>query len=244
MLLSEKEKANFDSSSLRGGTTGAATVPPSLIERIRNELGMTDIITAYGMTECVNITSCRPGDPADWIANTCGAAIPGNEVIIAGENGQELPRGETGEIRVRGQGVMLGYLDDPAATAEAIDADGWLHTGDVGTMDEQGYVRITDRMKDLYISGGFNVYPAEVEKLLASHPAIAMVAVVGVADERMGEVGKAFVVLRPEAQADEAALIVWSRENMANYKVPRSFAFVDDLPKNASGKVLKTELRG
>jgi len=244
MMLSEKEKTDFDSSSLRGGTTGAATVPPSLIERIRTELGMIDIITAYGMTECVNITSCRPGDPAEWIANTCGAAIPGNEVIIAGEDGQELARGETGEIRVRGQGVMLGYLDDPAATAEAIDAEGWLHTGDVGTMDEHGYVRITDRMKDMYISGGFNVYPAEVEKLLASHPAIAMVAVVGVPDERMGEVGKAYVVLRPDAEADEAALIAWSRANMANYKMPKRVVFVEDLPKNASGKVLKTELRG
>ena len=244
MLLAELEKAPFDTSSLRGGTTGAATVPPVLVERIRSELGIRDIITAYGMTECVNITGCRPGDPVELIAQTCGAAIPGNEVIVADAEGREVPRGETGEILVRGQGVMLGYLDDPEATAEAIDADGWLHTGDVGTMDEAGYVRITDRMKDLYISGGFNVYPAEVEKLLAVHPAIAMVAVVGVPDERMGEVGKAYVVLRPGASASEAELIGWSRENMANYKVPRSFAFVDDLPRNASGKVLKTELRG
>jgi len=124
MLLAERDQRPFDCSSLRGGTTGAATVPPVLIERIRSELGMKDIITAYGMTECVNITSCRPGDPVELIAQTCGAAIPGNEVIIAGENGEELPRGETGEILVRGTGVMLGYLDDPAATAEAIDAAG------------------------------------------------------------------------------------------------------------------------
>ena len=243
MLLAEKEREDFDCSSLRGGTTGAATVPPVLVERIRTELGMTDIITAYGMTECVNITSCRPGDAVDLIATTCGAAIPGNEVIIAGEDGQEVPRGETGEIWVRGQGVMLGYLDDPAATAEAIDANGWLHTGDVGTMDANGYVRITDRLKDMYISGGFNVYPAEVEKLLSNHPAVGMVAVVGIADERMGEVGKAYVVLRPGAAATEVEMAAWSKENMANYKVPRSFVFVDDVPRNASGKVLKTELR-
>lgn len=243
MLLAEKDKKDFDSSSLRGGTTGAATVPPVLIERIRNELGMKDIITAYGMTECVNITSCRPGDSAERIAFTCGAAIPGNEVIIAGDDGQEVPRGETGEIWVRGQGVMLGYLDDPKATADTIDAQGWLHTGDVGTMDADGFVRITDRLKDMYICGGFNVYPAEVEKLLANHPAIGMVAVVGIPDERMGEVGKAYVVLRPGMAATEADLIGWSRDNMANYKVPRSFAFVDDVPRNASGKVLKTELR-
>jgi acyl-CoA synthetase (AMP-forming)/AMP-acid ligase II len=139
---------------------------------------------------------------------------------------------------------MLGYLDDPAATAEAIDAQGWLHTGDIGTMDAQGYVRITDRKKDLYISGGFNVYPAEVEKLLAAHPAIAMVAVIGIADERLGEIGRAYVVLRSGMSTSEAELVEWSRANMANFKVPRSFVFVEDLPRNASGKVLKTELRG
>lgn len=243
MLLAELDKRKWDCSSLRGGTTGAATVPPALVERIRNDLGMVDLITAYGMTECVNITTCVPGDDAETIARTCGKAFPGNEVRIADENGNELPRGEAGEVLVRGQGVMLGYLDNPEATAEAIDAAGWLHTGDVGTMDERGYVRITDRMKDLYISGGFNVYPAEVEKLLAEHPAIGMAAVVGVPDERLGEVGRAFVVLRPGASATEAELVAWSRENMANYKVPRSFVLVDDLPRNASGKVLKTELR-
>ncbi len=243
MLLAELDKRPWDCSSLRGGTTGAATVPPSLVERIRRDLGMTDLITAYGMTECVNITTCVPGDDAETIARTCGAAFPGNEVRVADDAGDEVPRGQTGEVLVRGQGVMLGYLDDPAATAEAIDAQGWLHTGDIGTMDERGYLRITDRKKDLYISGGFNVYPAEVEKLLAEHPAIGMVAVVGVPDERLGEVGRAFVVLRSGASVAEADLLAWSRENMANYKVPRQFVFVDDLPRNAAGKVLKTELR-
>jgi HIP---CoA ligase len=243
LLLAHKQAHPFDTASLRGGTTGAATVPPILIAQIREELGMRDIITAYGMTECVNITGCRPGDPVDLIAQSCGVAIAGNEVIVAGDDGAELPRGDAGEILVRGTGVMLGYLDDPAATAEAIDSKGWLHTGDVGTMDADGYVRITDRLKDLYISGGFNVYPAEVEKLLANHPAISMVAVVGVADARMGEVGKAFVVCKAGAVASEADLVAWSREAMANYKVPRSFVFVKDLPRNAAGKVLKTDLR-
>lgn len=242
MLLAERERHPFDVSSLRGGTTGAATVPPVLIERIRNELGMGDIITAYGMTECVNITSCRPGDPVDLIAGTCGAAIPGNEVIVAGPDGAELPLGQTGEILVRGTGVMLGYLDDPEATAEAIDAEGWLHTGDLGTMDEAGYLRITDRKKDMYISGGFNVYPAEVEKLIAAHPAVSMVAVIGVPDERMGEVGKAFVVVRQGAELEPGALIAWARDNMANYKVPRHVVFMDELPRNAAGKVAKIAL--
>lgn len=243
MLLAERDKHPFDSSSLRGGTSGSTSVPAVLIDRIRNELGMKDLTTAYGMSEYTVITSCVPGDPADLIANTVGCALPGNEVIIAGPDGRELPRGENGEIRVRGPAMMVGYLDDPAATAEAIDAQGWLHTGDLGTMDERGYVRITGRLKDMYISGGFNVYPVEVENLLSRHPAIAMVAVVGVPDERMGEVGKAFVVLRPGEAAGEQDIVAWARANMANYKVPRHVAFVEDFPRNAAGKVLKGELR-
>jgi acyl-CoA synthetase (AMP-forming)/AMP-acid ligase II len=242
MLLAEHDRRPFDTASLRGGTTGAATVPPVLIERIRSQLGIRDIITAYGMTECVNITSCRPGDSVDRIATTCGAAIDGNTVMIADDAGREVPRGETGEILVRGSGVMLGYLDDPAATAEAIDADGWLHTGDIGTMDDAGYVRITDRKKDMYISGGFNCYPAEVEKLLAAHPGIGMVAVTGVPDDRLGEVGRAYVVPRQGMQLTVEELTAWARETMANYKVPRSFVFVEDLPRNAAGKVVKREL--
>lgn len=242
-LLAEKKARPFDSSSLRGGTTGAAVVPPILIERIRNELGMADIITAYGMTECTNITACRRGDPVERIATTCGVAIPGHDVKIAGLDGAELARGETGEICVRGYGVMLGYLDDPEATAEALDAQGWLHTGDVGVMDDEGYVRITDRMKDMYISGGFNVYPAEVEKLLSAHPAVAQVAVVGVSDDRMGEVGRAFIILRSGETTDEASIVAWAREAMANYKVPHHVSFVETLPLNASGKVMKTALR-
>jgi acyl-CoA synthetase (AMP-forming)/AMP-acid ligase II len=243
MLLAERERRPFDSSSLRGGTTGAAVVSPTLIRRIRDELGMRDIVTAYGMTECTTITSCRMGDPAEVIATTCGAAIAGSEVRIVGDDGADVSRGDTGEIWVRGNGVMLGYLDDPGATAEAIDADGWLHTGDVGTMDNAGYVRITDRKKDMYISGGFNCYPAEVERLMAAHPAVAMVAVTAMPDERLGEVGKAWVVLRPGTALTEAELIAWSRENMANYKVPRSVAFRDDLPRNAAGKIAKLDLR-
>lgn len=243
-LLAAKAERDFDTSSLRGAATGAASVPPELIRRMRSELGLVDTVTAYGMTECSTITACRRGDDAELIATSVGKAIPGLEVRIAGDNGAALPHGETGEIHVRGYAVMKGYLDDPQATAEAIDADGWLHTGDVGMMDAAGYVRITDRLKDMYISGGFNCYPAEIEKLLSEHPEIGMVAVIGVADERMGEVGKAFIVPRPGTRPDAERIIAWSRANMANYKVPRLVEIVDALPLNASGKVLKTELRG
>ncbi|WEK42014.1 MAG: FadD3 family acyl-CoA ligase [Candidatus Sphingomonas colombiensis] len=239
-LLAERA---FDSSSLRCAVTGAATVPPILIERMQRELGFQTVVTAYGMTECSAITSCRQGDSVELVASSCGKALPGLEVKCADDAGREVPRGQEGEVLVRGYGVMLGYLDDPAATAEAIDADGWLHTGDVGVMDEADYLRITDRKKDMYISGGFNCYPAEIEKLLSAHPAIGAVAVVGVPDERMGEIGHAFVVLRPGASVDGATLIGWARANMANYKAPRRVTLLDALPLNASGKVVKPDLR-
>ena len=182
------------------------------------------------MTEAVVVTMCREGDSAETVATTCGRAIPGMEVRIAPD---------TGELLVRGDYVMLGYLDDPAATAEAIDADGWLHTGDVGVLDEAGNLSITDRLKDMYISGGFNVYPAEVEQALARMDGIADVAVVGVPDERMGEVGKAYVV---GAVAPDD-VVAFAKERLANFKVPRYVEVVDGLPRNLSGKVLKTELR-
>jgi acyl-CoA synthetase (AMP-forming)/AMP-acid ligase II len=138
---------------------------------------------------------------------------------------------------------MLGYFEDPVATAEAIDAGGWLHTGDVGVMDERGYIQITDRKKDMYVYGGFNAYPAEIENTIMSHDAVGQVAVIGVPDERMGEVGMAFVIPRPGSIIDPAQMIAWCREQMANYKVPRYVRIVTVLPLNASGKVLKFELR-
>lgn len=242
-LLTAKAEQDFDISSLRGAATGAASVPPALIRRMRSELGLRDVVTAYGMTECATITSCRRGDDPALIATSVGKAIPGLEVKIADGAGCELPRGDVGEIHVRGYGVMQGYLDDSEATAMAIDSAGWLHTGDIGTMDAAGYVRITDRMKDMYISGGFNCYPAEIEALLSAHSDIAMVAVIGVADEAMGEVGKAFIVPRPDTNPQAADILTWARAEMANYKLPREIEFVAALPLNASGKVMKEQLR-
>lgn len=232
-----------DFSSLRVAVTGAAPVAPALVERMRSELGLSNIVNGYGMTECGAISMTCQGDDAETIANSCGCPLPGTEIRVIGEDGSDLPPGEAGELLVRSHAVMRGYLDDPEATAQAIDGDGWLHTGDIGTLDERGYIAITDRKKDMYISGGFNCYPAEIEKLLAAHPAIEMAAVIGVPDDRLGEVGKAFIVRRPGAEADERAIIQWARANMANYKVPRQIAFVAALPRNAGGKVLRMALR-
>lgn len=242
-MLAHPRLKDFDISSLQGAVTGAATVPPVLITRMRDELGIKRVTTAYGLTECGGCaTVCNPEDSAETIATTCGRALPGTELRCADEAGNSVAVGEPGEVLLRGYHVMRGYFDDDAATAETIDADGWLHTGDVGVLDERGYLRITDRLKDMFIVGGFNCYPAEIERALSAHPAIAQVAVVGVPDERMGEVGCACVIVRPGAALSADELIGWSRERMANYRVPRHMLAFDAFPLNASNKVLKREL--
>jgi acyl-CoA synthetase (AMP-forming)/AMP-acid ligase II len=243
-MLAHPRLKDFDISSLNAAVTGAASVPPVLIERMRSDLGITHVTTAYGLTECGGCaTVCDPADDAQTIANTCGKALPGTELICADAQGHPVPPGEPGEVLLRGYHVMQGYFEDEAATREAIDAQGWLHTGDVGVMDERGYLRITDRLKDMFITGGFNVYPAEVERLLSPHPAIAQVAVIGVPDERMGEVGCAFVVCKQGTTTSVEDLIAWARQHMANYKVPRQVRFAESLPVNASNKVDKKVLR-
>ncbi len=247
-LLADPRRGEHDLSSLRLGVTGAAVVPVELVQAMRDELGFDTVLTAYGLTEsCGTVTMCRRSDPPDVVAATSGRAIPGVEVrAVAG--GADVAPGEPGEILVRGYTVMPGYWGNEEATAEAIDADGWLHTGDIGVLSPAGNVTITDRVKDMFVVGGFNAYPAEIEAILRGNDAVAQVAVVGVPDERMGEVGCAYVVPTPTAAAEDPrsigqAILRWSRGAMANYKVPRSVVLVDALPVNASGKVLKRELR-
>jgi len=220
-----------DLSSLRVAVTGAADIPVELIRRVSEELPFESIMTGYGLSEAGTATASRPGDSFEEIATTVGTPCDGVEVRIA----------EDGEVLIRGYSVMQGYLDDPAATAEAVDADGWLHTGDLGSLDEKGHLRIIGRKKDMFIVGGFNAYPAEIEGFLLEHPAVAQAAVIGVPDERLGQVGKAFVV--PRGPVAEEELIAWSRERMAGYKVPRSVVFLEELPLNATGKVMKDLLR-
>ncbi|MFE3543082.1 FadD3 family acyl-CoA ligase [Nocardia sp. NPDC059177] len=219
-----------DLSSLRAAVTGAADIPVELIRRISQELPFRSIMTGYGLTEAGTATASRPGDTFEQIATTVGQPCDGVEIRIA----------EDGEVLVRGYSVMLGYLDDPEATAAAVDADGWLHTGDLGALDIDGRLRIVGRKKDMFIVGGFNAYPAEIEGFLLEHPAVAQAAVVGVPDERLGQVGRAYVVAGSPVTEDE--LIAWSRDRMAGYKVPRSVRFLDALPLNATGKVMKDQL--
>ncbi len=242
-ILDHPDRKSFDLGSLRVAVTGAADIPVTLIEEMRAELPFRRILVGYGLTEAGTCTGSHPDDDAETIATTVGRAMPGFEIVVADAEGRELPRGEAGELLVRGRGVMQGYLDDPDATAEAIDERGFLHTGDLATMDERGVVRIVGRKKDMILVGGFNVYPAEVENALLAHEAIGQVAVVGLPDARMGEVPVAYVVPAAGASIDADAIVSWTRERLANYKVPRHVVALDALPINATGKVVKQVLR-
>tara|TARA_B100001113_G_C20934432_1_gene545912 strand:- start:10 stop:804 length:795 start_codon:yes stop_codon:yes gene_type:complete len=243
-ILNHPDLGNFDMSTLRLAVTGAAVIPVEMIVQMREKLGFETVVTGYGLTEGSGLaTMCRHDDDPATIAKTSGRAMPGMEVKIINEQNEEVPRGDPGEIIVRGYNIMRGYLDDPEQTAQAINNEGWLHTGDIGVMDHEGNIAITDRKKDMYINGGFNVYPAEVESLMLGHPDIGQVSVVGISDQRMGEVGCAFVVPATGRQPDPEEIIEWCRNEMANYKCPRHIQFTETLPLNASGKVLKYELR-
>ena len=243
-VLALPERNAFDLSSLRLAVTGAAVVPVELVRRMRSELGFETVITAYGLTESTGCVSmCLPSDAPETIATTSGRALPGVEVRCVGSDGRVRPAGEPGEICVRGYNVMRGYWDAPEQSAQAVSADGWLHTGDIGVLDARGYLRITDRLKDMYIMNGFNVYPAEVEQQMFEHPSVAQVAVIGVPDKKVGEAGLAFVVPVPEHTLEPAALRAWCREHLADYKVPRHLRVVSALPMNATGKVDKPALR-
>jgi acyl-CoA synthetase (AMP-forming)/AMP-acid ligase II len=243
-LLAHPQRGEYDLTSLRVAVTGAAAIPVEMVWRMRDELGFATIVTAYGLTEvCGFATICRPGDSPERVATTSGRAMPGVEVRCVSDTGRTQPANVPGEVLIRGYNLMQGYLNDPQASQEILDAEGWLHTGDIGVLDEDGYLRITDRLKDMFITGGFNVYPAEIEQCLLNYPGVAQVAVIGIPDERMGEVAMAFLLPAPGQVIDQAQFIAWCREQMANYKVPRRVQVLEAMPLNAAGKVTKNALR-
>jgi HIP---CoA ligase len=242
-ILDHADRDKHDLSSLRVAVTGAADIPVDLIRRVVDELPFQAVIAGYGLTEAGTATATAPGDPVETIAHTVGRPRPGFELRIAGPAGTDVGAGESGEILLRGGTVMSGYLDDPEATARVLSPDGWLRTGDLGAIDEAGCLRVVGRVKDMFIVGGFNAYPAEIENALLEHPDVQRAAIIGVPDPRLGEVGMAFVVLRPGGTPSPDDIVAWARERMANYKVPRRVEFLDELPLNATGKVMKDELR-
>ena len=235
-ILDHPDRGRYDLSSLRAGTIGAADIPVELVRRIFDELPYSVMISGYGLTEGGTVSGTATDDDPETIATTVGRPRPTFELRLVGGDGDDVAEGEAGEIVVRGASVMLEYLDDPAATAQALSPDGWLRTGDIGQLTGSGCLQIVGRVKDMFIVGGFNAYPAEIENILLRHPDVQQAAVIGIADHRMGEVGMAFVVRRPGSTVGRDDIIAWSREEMANYKVPRVVEFLDELPMNATGQ--------
>ena len=235
---------DWDISSWRFMSTGSTVVPIELMKRLQAETPIQAITTGYGMTECCgSATHTRPGDPMERVAYTVGTAIPGTEIRVAGPDSRPLPVGEPGEVLIRDDKLLIEYMDNPEATRATLDTDGWLHSGDVGFLDADGYLKLTDRLKDMYIVGGFNVYPAEIEKQMTGLPGIHQSAIIGVDDQRLGEVGHAFIVRSAGSTITADEVIGWAKANLANYKVPRGVTFLDALPMNSSGKVIKYALK-
>lgn len=244
-LLDNPRLQDYDLSSLRFAIAGAATAPATLFRDMVGILGFATVAQAYGLTECVVATISRLDEDLDHASQTTGPAVEGMEIRVVDASGADVPVGHDGEILLRGDNVMLGYFEDPEATEAVVDSEGWFHTGDVGELDSHGCLKITDRLKDMFIVGGFNVYPAEIENVLRRHPAVNESAVIGIDDARMGSVGRAYVALLHDAahKPDAAELAAFCREHLAGFKVPREFVFVDDFPRNGTGKIMKSELR-
>ena len=243
-MLEHPRLAHTDLSSLRYALSGGAPVPPELVRRVEARLGVP-MAVIYAQTEASpGIAMTRLDDTAQDRANTVGRPLPHCEVVIADtRTGVPVTSGMVGELWTRGYRVMAGYVAGAEATATAVDADGWLHTGDLAVQDERGYLSITGRLKDMIIRGGENIYPREIEDTLLTHPTVGAVAVVGVPDERWGEQVAAFVRPAPDATPDEAELSAYVRTHLAPHKAPRIWRFVDALPMTGSGKVRKNVLR-
>jgi long-chain acyl-CoA synthetase len=243
-VLATPDAASTDFSYVRHIVYGAASMPPALLRAAIDTIGC-GFVQTYGLTESTIVTvldAVDHGDPDAACMLSVGRPMAEVELKIVDSHGQELSVGETGEIIVRSPVLMSGYFNQPEATAAAL-VDGWLHTGDAGALDDEGYVYLKDRIKDMIVSGGENIYPAEVENVLFEHPSVREVAVVGVPDERWGEVPKAYIVLAPEAELDADALLLHARERIAAYKLPKHFEAIAALPRTASGKVMRRELR-
>lgn len=243
-MLDQPQRSEFDLSSLRTGIMAGATCPIEVMRRVINELHMAEVQIAYGMTETSPVSlQTGPSDELELRVTTVGRTQPQLESKIIDAAGDIVPRGSIGELCTRGYSVMLGYWNNPQGTAEAIDRDGWMHTGDLATMDEQGYVRIVGRNKDMIIRGGENIYPRELEELFFTHPAVADVQVIGIPCPRYGEEIVAWIKFHPGHSATGAALQAWCKERVAHFKAPRHFKFVEEFPMTVTGKIQKFRMR-
>ena len=246
MVVQHPRAKSTDMSAVKYVMYGAAPIPLDLLREAVKTIPDAGFLQCYGMTETTGTIAALPPEDHDLGGNqrmkSAGKAVPGVDLKIIGEDGEELPRGEVGELICKSPSNMACYWNLPGATESSLK-DGWMHTGDAAYMDEDGYVFIQDRMKDMIISGGENVYPAQVESAIYGHPQIAEVAVIGVPDDTWGEAVKACIVARPGMEVDEASVIEWTKERLAGFKVPRSIDIIEAMPRNASGKILRKDLR-
>ncbi|AEV63883.1 AMP-binding protein [Pseudomonas ogarae] len=243
-LLDQPQRGDFDVSSLRTGIMAGATCPIEVMRRVINEMHMAEVQIAYGMTETSPVSlQTGPSDELELRVTTVGRTQPQLESKIIDEAGNIVSRGAVGELCTRGYSVMLGYWNNPKGTTDAIDPDGWMHTGDLATMDEQGYVRIVGRNKDMIIRGGENIYPRELEEFFFTHPAVADVQVIGIPCSRYGEEIIAWIKFHPGHSASEQELQAWCKERIAHFKTPRHFKFVEEFPMTVTGKIQKFRMR-
>lgn len=243
-MLDHPQRASFDLSSLRTGIMAGATCPIEIMRRVISEMHMGEVQIAYGMTETSPVSiQTGPADELELRVTTVGRTQPQLESKLIDAAGNTVARGEIGELCTRGYSVMLGYWNNPQATADAIDGDGWMHTGDLAQMDEQGYVRIVGRNKDMIIRGGENIYPRELEEFFFTHPAVADVQVVGIPDAKYGEEIVAWIKFHPGHTANELELQTWCKSRIAHFKAPRFFKFVDAFPMTVTGKIQKFKMR-
>ena len=243
-MLDHPQRAGFDLSSLRTGIMAGATCPIEVMRRVISEMHMGEVQIAYGMTETSPVSiQTGPADELELRVTTVGRTQPQLESKLIDAEGNTVERGEIGELCTRGYSVMLGYRNNPQATRDAIDSEGWMHTGDLAQMDEQGYVRIVGRNKDMIIRGGENIYPRELEEFFFTHPAVADVQVVGIPDARYGEEIVAWIKFHPGHTANELELQTWCKSRIAHFKTPRYFKFVDAFPMTVTGKIQKFKMR-
>jgi len=243
-LLDHPERAGFDVSSLRTGIMAGATCPIEVMRRVISEMHMGEVQIAYGMTETSPVSmQTGPDDDLELRVTTVGRTQPHLENKLIDAQGNIVARGEVGELCTRGYSVMLGYWNNPQATREALDSEGWMHTGDLAEMNEQGYVRIVGRNKDMIIRGGENIYPRELEEFFFTHPAVADVQVIGIPDEKYGEEIVAWIKFHPGHSANELELQTWCKSRIAHFKTPRHFKFVDVFPMTVTGKIQKFKMR-
>jgi fatty-acyl-CoA synthase len=244
-VLDHPRLKEFDVSNLRTGIMAGSPCPVEVMKKVQSVLHMPEVTICYGMTETSPVSAqTATSDPLDKRTGTVGRVHPHVEVkVIDPDSGQMVPRGVPGELCTRGYSVMLGYWNNPAGTATAIDAARWMHTGDLATLDADGYLNIVGRIKDMIIRGGENVYPREVEEYLYTHPAVSDAQVIGVPSEKYGEEVMAWVKLKPGAQADEASLIAHCRNRISTFKIPRYWKFVESFPMTVTGKIQKFKMR-